>query len=830
MRPSVGGFRRRPGQVKADTTPSPMRAHRPWTMTVQEKLLYHHDHPAKLIADAITAIVAAVLLWQQHLIRAAAVGLVLPALASACVLSFADVQRLVPVPSGRSGRRGMTWTMVLVRIAGVVMLWAGAWYRSMTVSLAGVAVIALTRVHVDLSTAPGRGRVVSTSARRLAGRMFRVLHHQKRLVAFGLLFLGIANIIVAYLAGHSFRGYILENADLLYLPTLFSDLMSKGGRISDWFLTPAPYFFPDYPLYFVAHVLGASTYARIVIFCVAQTLLTCFAIWLLAWQASRADPLTVAVTVTIALIWFALTLGEPFAILFASASHYGSFVSAIILVGLWMQYETNQDRRGSRVLLPVIGAVVFLATLSDNFFIVQAIVPFVAATILVELADEPIREWRPLLVIAWLLSALMVPTLTYRLPIPPPAVNVAWSSVVDDEQRASLEARFHLTDGYFRNGRLWTYHLTDTTPANVGALVASPDVEDTSHIDRQSFAVDGASGPLWRAVSTVPIGLVLSAFVTLSLVWLVRMWSDLRQGRPLKRKLLVLTPVVFSALGSMSYNLVVTNHTRYTAAIGLEKAADNTRDVAEAVHRAIASSPAYGLLLVGYLALVPLVCYGRAGRWVRTNIPKSLRWLVAFSFLSLCSTVVTATLMTDLPVMSRYLIPAFSWPVVVVLLFAGHALGERFFAVATVASLLGVVLLGAGSYELAQKNGLSRSYYPADIACVDNALERAGLSHGIAQYWDAKYLQQFSRLNLTIAQHLQDLEELKWITSSTYFRDSYDFAIISEDAEAMDKISSAALLRINGAPREVVSCGNRSVYLYGKSSLRTAERAASGKT
>jgi hypothetical protein len=180
--------------------------------------------------------------------------------------------------------------------------------------------------------------------------------------------------------------------------------------------------------------------------------------------------------------------------------------------------------------------------------------------------------------------------------------------------------------------------------------------------------------------------------------------------------------------------------------------------------------------------------------------------------------------------MSRYLIPAFSWPVVVVVLFAGHALGERFFGVGTAASALAVVLLGAGSYELAQKNGLSGSYYPADIACVDNALERAGLSHGIAQYWDAKYLQQFSRLNLTIAQHLPNLEELKWITSSRYFRDSYDFAIISEDAEAMDKISSAALLRINGAPKEIVSCGNRSVYLYGNGSLRTAERVASGKT
>ena len=122
-------------------------------MTLREKLLYHHDHPAKLVVDASAAVVAAVLLWQQHLIRAAAVGLVMPAIASACVLWFADLETLKVLRWGRYEARTVTSTMVLVRIAGVFVFWGGAWYRSVMVCFAGLVVIALTWVRIPLRSA-----------------------------------------------------------------------------------------------------------------------------------------------------------------------------------------------------------------------------------------------------------------------------------------------------------------------------------------------------------------------------------------------------------------------------------------------------------------------------------------------------------------------------------------------------------------------------------------------------------------------------------------------------------------------------------------------------
>jgi hypothetical protein len=667
-----------------------------------------------------------------------------------------------------------------------------------------------------------------TSARRQWVAISNALEHKKPIVAFVLLLASLVNIAVFYLAGHSFREYLLENSDLLYLPTLFSDLISKGGSLSDWFLTPAPYFFPDYPIYLMAYILGSGTYGGIAVFAIAQTVMTFCAIGLLARQVSRSEALILAVTITIGLIWLALNAGEPFVILFASASHYGSFIAGLLLAALWIQYKTPTEQLPKGALLPAICTLAFLSALSDNLFLVQVLLPFVATTVVVEFTDTDVTipRGRFRLIAAGAVLTFVVPVLIYLMPIPPPGVNVAWSSAVDDQQRATLEARFHLTDGEFRGGRLWTYRIGDTTRANVVALVGHPGVEDTQHIDRQSFAVDGTAGPLWRAVSTLPIGLGVSAFAVLGWVFIRRIWSDLRQPLSLRSRLVVLVPVAFSVLGFFSYNVVVENRTRYPPSFGLEKAYGNLADLYTGVQRAITNNPAYGMLLIGYLGLVMFVLYRRIGSAPHKGSSTQLTWLTVFSFLSLCATFVAASLMTDLPVMPRYLIPAFSWPVAIVVLFLGHYLGPRFFAVGTAFSVLAVVALSASSYTLASSNGLSGRFYSSEIACIDDALEKEGLSNGIAQYWDAKYLQQFSRLDLTIAQYLENLEKMEWITSKRYFRDSYDFAIVDEDAEPTYKISSEALMRINGSPKHVVSCGNRSLYIYGKDKLRTTPTSA----
>jgi hypothetical protein len=79
-------------------------------------------------------------------------------------------------------------------------------------------------------------------------------------------------------------------------------------------------------------------------------------------------------------------------------------------------------------------------------------------------------------------------------------VNVRWAESVSDEQRRGLESRYHLADGFQRDGRTWRYALRDSSPANVAALVGDRGVEDTSGIERATAVVSGEGNPRLAAL------------------------------------------------------------------------------------------------------------------------------------------------------------------------------------------------------------------------------------------------------------------------------------------------------------------------------------------
>jgi hypothetical protein len=127
-------------------------------MTFREKLLYHQVHPAKIIIDVTTALAAAVLLWQQHLLRAAALGLAPPIIASLLVMQFANLEKVKQSPIGRYIGRNMTLPLEIARLAGVFIFWGAAWYRSVFYSIVGLLVIAFAWVRGALQ---GSGRIAA---------------------------------------------------------------------------------------------------------------------------------------------------------------------------------------------------------------------------------------------------------------------------------------------------------------------------------------------------------------------------------------------------------------------------------------------------------------------------------------------------------------------------------------------------------------------------------------------------------------------------------------------------------------------------------------------
>jgi hypothetical protein len=160
----------------------------------------------------------------------------------------------------------------------------------------------------------------------------------------------------------------------------------------------------------------------------------------------------------------------------------------------------------------------------------------------------------------------------------------------------------------------------------------------------------------------------------------------------------------------------------------------------------------------------------------------------------------------------RYFIPVFAWPVILsgFAIFNTEIFAGKFPVI--VASIVALVL-SLNTSSLVDAHGINRTYYPDDIACIDNALSPSAAVHGIANYWDAKYIQVFSKRNLTVAQYWDVLAPMKWITTQDYYRDTYDFAIISTNASAPFTLSQDLIVKTYGQPVSATTCGTRIVLV-----------------
>ncbi len=83
--------------------------------------------------------------------------------------------------------------------------------------------------------------------------------------------------------------------------------------------------------------------------------------------------------------------------------------------------------------------------------------------------------------------ATIAAALSSATPRVPVTINVRWAAALIEADRPALESRFTLSGGRRTEGTTFRYTLTDTSYANIEALVSHPSVEDTANIDRADF-------------------------------------------------------------------------------------------------------------------------------------------------------------------------------------------------------------------------------------------------------------------------------------------------------------------------------------------------------
>lgn len=483
-----------------------------------------------------------------------------------------------------------------------------------------------------------------------------------QIFCFILLAVFIGCAVLHFLAAGNVQALML-NADALNIPTVIDNLLSHQGSLSHWYLSPAPYLFPDALVHAAIHPMTESMYARLAIFVAVQIAALFLVIWKLASRTCRNHPLAIAVAITGQLTWMALLRGSPYDQIMTAGFHYGAFVVSIAVVTLSFS-RTHQYRNWC-----VIAILCSLTSLSDNIFVIQTTIPLVLTLAFIALFDSEHRAHR-------LITAAVA----------------MFSSVI----------------GSISYG-----------------LVISKDTRYPIHFDVHKFRVN--------AVGVRDIGL-----------------EFLRTHRPIAAALIV------SCLLAMFYSVRLAKRIRRTTPIAM---------------------------------------------------------LSIFSFASVVSTCAGLVLATTNEMTLRYFIPVFSWPIIIVGLVVLNS--EMFWGkLPVLVAGISALLLSLNTSTLVDTQGINYSYYPEDIACIDRALPSTKAAHGMANYWDAKYIQAFSKKNITLAQHLDILMPMKWITTEDYFHSTYDFAIISTNSIQAYTLSQELLVKKYGQPRSATTCGTRIVLVF----------------
>jgi hypothetical protein len=110
-------------------------------MQLDEKVLVHQVHPAKVAADVTASVVSNVLLWRGRPKAGLAVRVVLPMAGSGIVLAVADLEALAQAKRGQYVLAHMPASAQAVRLAGDALMGLGAHRRSVALLALGAVVI-----------------------------------------------------------------------------------------------------------------------------------------------------------------------------------------------------------------------------------------------------------------------------------------------------------------------------------------------------------------------------------------------------------------------------------------------------------------------------------------------------------------------------------------------------------------------------------------------------------------------------------------------------------------------------------------------------------------
>jgi len=188
--------------------------------------------------------------------------------------------------------------------------------------------------------------------------------------------------------------------------------------------------------------------------------------------------------------------------------------------------------------------------------------------------------------------------------------------------------------------------------------------------------------------------------------------------------------------------------------------------------------------------------------------------LIIFMFVG----TIFAFSMTTKEINARYFIPHFMLPWIVLPIYISFIFTdiEKFSnrVYGAILSLITVLLLWNIKGELKGKQFYS-SYSTPWIKCMDSFIENTGVKYGVAQYWQSKNLYVLSEHNVTMAQYDGSMNRYRWVATTGWYRDRYDFVLIDYAAtQPYYKINKNYIIEKNGKPDQILYCDKTEILYY----------------
>lgn len=167
-----------------------------------------------------------------------------------------------------------------------------------------------------------------------------------------------------------------NNSDALYLIAVIKNIFMDGGNIYDWKLPPSSYIFPDLFIHYIAFIFNDNPEIQLLVYSILQlSILFLITFILLRLYKSNLIAISISAFYCAYIVLIGIVHGDPYNLSFIGAFHFGSFLSYLILLILFLCLNQNTSIKTEHTLSAACIIVSILSLISDNLVVIYFFIP-----------------------------------------------------------------------------------------------------------------------------------------------------------------------------------------------------------------------------------------------------------------------------------------------------------------------------------------------------------------------------------------------------------------------------------------------------------------------